>query len=208
MMIFSDSDIAQMPQRYRANFINCLSGFKSANLVGTQNQDGQTNLAIVSSVFHVGANPPLLGMIMRPHTVPRDTLQNIKDSGVYTLNAVPVAHVEAAHQTSARYDESEFTAVGLTPHYTSTLNAPYVAESPLRIGLELAQREVIELNQTELVIGRVVEVFVDNNIITNDGYIDIEQLQIATISGLDTYHKTTKINRFSYAKPNEPLEKL
>ena len=81
-MLFNASDIANMEQRYRANFINALSGFKSANLIGTISKSGQHNLAIVSSVFHIGAHPPLMGMIMRPHTVPRDTLQNIKDTGV------------------------------------------------------------------------------------------------------------------------------
>ena len=68
-------DLDELEQRYRANLINSLSGFKSAVLLGSS--DGKTNnLAIISSVVHVGANPPLLGMIMRPHTVQRDSLDN------------------------------------------------------------------------------------------------------------------------------------
>ena len=207
-MLYREDDIQKMDQRYRANFINSLSGFKSANLLGTKSTSGQENLAIISSVFHVGANPPLLGMIMRPHTVPRDSLQNIKDTGVYTLSAVGSEFTEAAHQTSARYTDSEFTAVGLTPTYSATHSAPYVAEARLRIGLEVKHIEMIELNQTELVIGQVVEVYVDNSVVSVDGYIDLEHLQTACISGLDTYHKSSRIHRYGYAKPHEALAKI
>ena len=94
---FTRGDIDALAQRYRANLINSLSGFKSATLVGTTN--GVTNnLAIVSSIVHVGANPPLIGMIMRPHTVTRDTLSNIKQQGFYTLNHVAVDWVDKAHK--------------------------------------------------------------------------------------------------------------
>jgi len=40
-----------MKQRQRAHFINSLSGFKSANLIGTQSNAGITNVSIVSSVI-------------------------------------------------------------------------------------------------------------------------------------------------------------
>ena len=67
---FTQNDIAQMNKRFRTNFINALSGVKSANLVGTTGPNGD-NLAIISSVFHLGADPALMGMIMRPHTASR-----------------------------------------------------------------------------------------------------------------------------------------
>ena len=87
-MYFSKNTIENLDSRYRAHFINSLSGFKSANLIGTQDNQGHTNLAIVSSVFHLGAHPPLVGMIIRPHSVPRHTLENILETGFYTINHV------------------------------------------------------------------------------------------------------------------------
>ncbi len=82
-MIVSGDDIAAMDDRYRVFFVNALSGFKAAHLVGTTSatEEGQDNLALFSSVVHIGANPPLLGMISRPHTVPRHTLENIQATG-------------------------------------------------------------------------------------------------------------------------------
>lgn len=34
-----------------------------------------------------------------------------------------------------------------------------------------------------------------------DGYVDIESLDLVTISGLDSYHSTQRLHRLSYAKP-------
>lgn len=196
-----------MEQRFRANLINSLSGFKSANIIGTANAKGDTNLCIVSSVFHVGANPPLMGMLMRPHTVVRDTLKNIKDNGEYTINHVPITHFKNAHQTSARYpsETSEFDACGFSVEKSEILSAPYVAESTIKIGLKLQQVSLIELNNTELVIGEVVEISLAEQLITNDGYVDIEKAKSACVSGLDSYHRTTRMDRLGYAAPERPV---
>lgn len=208
---FDRSRIEQMPQRFRANFINSLSGFKSASLLGTS--DGTTpNLAVISSVVHVGANPPLLGVIMRPHTVRRDSLENIKNTGSYTLNHIGVAFTDKAHQTSARYDkdDSEFYASGLTPWYSESFSAPYVKESAVKIGLKVAEHFTL-CNDTEFVVGEIKEVFLSSSnkdALKDDGYIDIASLGSACISGLDTYHSTQRIAKYSYAKPDSDLAKM
>lgn len=208
--VFSEKAILELPSRVRANFINSLSGFKSANLVGTLSVSGVNNLALVSSVFHVGAHPPLLGMLMRPHTVVRDTLQNIKDTGVYTINHVHQSFVHKAHQCSARYlsEQSEFEAVGLVPQLSSIVNAPYVAESKIKIALQVEQITLIELNQTELVIGKIVEVELGNEILCEDGYLDIEKAQSVAVSCLDSYHTTQRIDRYAYAKPDQAVSSI
>ncbi|MDG6097588.1 flavin oxidoreductase [Alteromonas sp. ZYF713] len=198
--------IDAMTQRYRANFINSLSGYKSANLVGTCNEQQQTNLAIISSVVHIGANPPLMGMIMRPHTVTRDTLGNIKQTGLFTINALPVSHYANGHQTSARYDPeiSEFNEAGFTPLWEKGFAAPFVAESPLRIALRLEDILPIQANNTELVIGRIELVQVDPGVITEDGTVEIASLDLAAITGLDTYHRASPIAKMAYAKAENP----
>ena len=203
------NDIDLMERNTRTNMINCLSGFKSANLVGTQ-QQGMENLAVISSVVHIGANPPLLGMIMRPHTVPRDTLENIRTTGYYTINHVHQQWVDKAHQTSARYPREQrvFAATGLTPLYSADFAAPYVAESQLKIGLKVEEIVVLACNLTELVIGQVEEIWLPENALFEDGFIDLTSLASACISGLDGYHSTSPIARFSYAKPDAPLAQL
>ena len=124
---FSKADFKAMEKRYRAHFINSLSGYKSANLIGTIDQHGVTNLSIVSSVVHLGAEPALIAFVNRPHSVTRNTLDNIFTSKVFTINHVSENIVEDAHHTSARYpaEISEFDQTNLKEEYRS-LAAPYV----------------------------------------------------------------------------------
>jgi flavin reductase (DIM6/NTAB) family NADH-FMN oxidoreductase RutF len=202
------SDFEQFEKQFRTNFINSLTGFKSANLVGTIGSDGQTNLAIFSQVFHLGANPALIGLIVRPDTAPRHTLENIMINRYFTLNHIGIDFYKQAHQTSARYQVSEFEACNLTPEFSNRHIAPYVKESHLKIGLELAERHHLEINGTILLIGKVVEVFIPEDVIGADGYIDIEKAGSVTCSSLDSYHTTCRLSRLSYAKPDKELTEI
>jgi len=203
-------DLDALPQRQRAAFINCLSGYKSANLVGSVSASGQHNLAIVSSVVHLGANPPLLAFISRPPSVDRHTLEYIEDTGFFTLNHVHQGMLEAAHQTSARYprDVSEFDAVGLTAERGAIHPAPYVAESRLKIGLALREMKPIELNGTVMVIGEIMEVQLPDGSLGEDGFVDLSQLDTVTIGGLDGYYRVDPLCRLSYAKPDKKPSRL
>lgn len=199
-----------MDDRYRVFFVNALSGFKSANLVGTTDGRGRDNLAMFSSVVHLGANPPLLGMVSRPHSVRRDTLENIRATGYFTVNHVHESFFEAAHQASARYDAdvSEFDAVGLTPRRSKAHPAPYVEESPLQIGLAHRQTIDLDINGTCLVIGEIVEIRLDGDAVGPDGAIDLGRLGSLVVGGLDSYYAAEQLARLSYAKPDRPLQRL
>ncbi len=209
-MYFDHLTFSAMEKRQKARFINSLAGFKSVNLIGTRDAKGHENVAVVSSLIHLGSNPALLGFISRPHSVERHSLENIFASGFFTANAVTEQLYRAAHQTSARYQkhESEFAQTGLTPAYSDLINAPYVKESPLKIGLKLVETLPIAANDTVMIIGEVQEVWVDSEAVMKDGYIDLEKLSISTVSGLDSYHRTERLDRLSYAKPNQPLARI
>ncbi|MFN8712637.1 MAG: flavin reductase family protein [Bacteroidota bacterium] len=210
MKQFSRGTIEAFDQRFRTSFVNSLWGFKSVCLVGTQSAEGNTNLAVFSQVFHLGASPALVGMIVRPPEADRHTYENLKETGWFTLNHINPDIVEKAHQTAARYprEQSEFDAVGLTPIWTDGIIAPYVTESHLRIGCRFDGETEIKQNGTVLIIGKVEEVWLDESALQTDGYIDLEQLQTVTSSNLDSYHTTTRIARYAYAKPNEKLKKF
>ena len=61
MIVVNRVVIESWERFYRANFINCLSGFKPVSLLGTINQQGQTNLGVFSNIIHIGADPALVG---------------------------------------------------------------------------------------------------------------------------------------------------
>ena len=208
-MKITNENILAFEKPYRTNFVNSVSGFKSANLIGTISKEGKTNLAIFSSVIHVGANPPLMGFLMRPISVERHTYTNIKETGCFTINLINKEIYKQAHQTSARYDKdvSEFDACGLTPEYSEIIKAPYVKESNIKIGLKFVEEQEIKFNGTIFIVGEIIEVILLDDVVSKDGYVDIESAGTIAISGLDSYHETKRIARLAYAKPGvEPKE--
>ena len=201
---FSVDDILAMESRQRAAFMNSLSGFKSASLIGTIDTQNSTNLAIFSSVIHLGSNPALVGFINRPDSVDRHTFENILATNCFTINHINKSIYKQAHQTSARYpkDVSEFDATGLTTEYIKDFKAPFVKESHIKYGLEFIEKHELKINGTILVIGKVIDVILPESCLLSDGAIDIEMAETIAISGLDSYHTTNKVARLSYAKPN------
>ena len=206
----TSNEIIALEKQFRVHLINSLGGFKSVSLVGTADKEGNPNLAIFSSLFHIGANPPLVGLIFRPSPPERDTLRNMIDTGFYSINHLNESIYEQAHQTSARYDSgiSEFDVTGLTTEYKNDFFAPFVAESNVQLGIEFKEKIDIQINNTTLIIGEIVQIYIPENCIYDDGFIDLEKANTITCSGLDSYHKTVQLDRLSYAKPNKPISSL
>jgi flavin reductase (DIM6/NTAB) family NADH-FMN oxidoreductase RutF len=199
----TSDQIANMEKHYRISLINSLVGFKSLNLLGTTSQDGVTNLCIISSAFHLGANPPLIGLVIRPEREHNDTLSNIKSTMHYTLNNVLPAWYMQAHQTSASYPSgvSEFDACGFKKQYVNGFKAPFVSESTVKIGLELREIIDVEINRTTILIGEIIQILVNDHLIEKDGTVNHEQAETLTVAGLDAYFLPKPVARLAYAKP-------
>ncbi len=207
---FTSETLLDIEKHERAHLINSLGGFKSLALVGTSDSKGNTNLAVFSSVFHVGANPPLIGLIFRPSPPERNTYSNIIETGFYTINHVNETIYKQAHQTSARYDKeiSEFEITGLTPEYKDAFFAPYVSESNIQLGIEFKEKIDLTINNTILIIGEITQIYIPETCLSADGFIDLEKANTVTCSGLDSYHKTVQLDRLSYAKPNKEVSSI
>jgi flavin reductase (DIM6/NTAB) family NADH-FMN oxidoreductase RutF len=203
MSNFNSLAVEQMERRYRATFINSLLGFKYVTLVGTINEAGVTNLALFNSVFHLGANPPLLGMVVRPVRPENDTFNNIKATGQYTLNNVLPYFYKQAHQASAAYPSgvSEFEACGLTPHYEEDFKPPFVAEATIKLAMQLREIMPMQVNGTTIVIGEIMNIIMDDALIAADGYVDQMEAGTISVSGLDSYFTAQPLGRLPYAKP-------
>ena len=202
-MIIDKNAIEQLEQRYRTTFINSLAGFRQAVLVGTKSAEGHSNLAIFNSLIHLGAHPALFGLINRPDSVQRDTLQNIISTKSYTLNYVKAETYEKAHQTSARYDKqvSEFEQVGFEEAYLPNCTAPIVEEAVVSIAMQLEEIIPIKINGTVLIVGSVQQLHIDEQRIGKDGFVSLSEEQVLVSQGLDAYFITSPIGRFAYAKP-------
>lgn len=204
MPLFTAEDLPNLDQNHRRNLLNLVSGIKSAQLIGTFNKEGIANLGVFNSVVHIGADPFLLGFIQRPLAVERQTYSNIKCHGVYSLNAISKGIYQQAHQCSAKYDDgvSEFEATGLTEKSVANFNAPFVHESPIQMGLRLVEELPIKANGCVLVIGQVEYLWIDDavNMLTSDGFLNLAELDIIGIGGLDSYYQTTLLDRLPFAR--------
>ncbi len=199
-----------MESRKRATLINKISGFKPANLLATQGASGKQNLALFNSVVHIGANPPYLGFILRPTTVPRHTYENLIETGFYTINAVTTALHARAHQTSGKFgkEESEFEACGLKPVYHGGFPAPFVSGSPIGIGMRFEEELLVQSNGTRLIVGAVECLVLAEEAMEADGDVSLDGLDLTAIGGLDTYYRCERIGRYAYFRPGEALKRL
>ena len=205
-MFFDEYQIEKLEKIYRVNLMNSCSGYKSANLIGTISKNGQYNLAVFSSIVHLGSNPPLLGFFLRPtEVVPRHTYLNIKEREFYTINSIDILNFDKAHHTSAKYprDISEFDITGIKPKITPNFPAPFVDSSSIKIGMKFVEEIKINHNRSRLIVGKIVSLDVKDEMVNHDGFIDLYKTQIATISGCDGYSFPKKNERKGYQKPRK-----
>ncbi len=204
-------ELSKMNRIERLNLINSLSGIKPANLIGSINSNGQENLAIFSSVVHLGSNPALFGFVLRPRgEVRRHTHENILATGYYTINFVSTYFVQNAHYTSIKASEetSEFSLSALTPEYIQNFKAPFVKESSIKIGMSFKQELDIEANGTSLIIGQVEHILLPDDTMSNGGHLDLGELGVAGISGLNTYYSLKKEAQFPFVRDEYELSDL
>lgn len=210
-MYLTNSDIYNLDKIKRLNIINSITGIKPANLIGTISEIQGPNVTIISSVVHIGSNPPYLGFILRPGgEVSRHTYLNIKENGFYTINHVHQSFMKKAHYTSAKfpYGVSEFEKCGLAEEYLGDFKAPFVKESPVKIGMEFREEIPIKLNDTRMIIGEVMHVFIPDEIMNEEGYLDLGKAGSAGISGLNSYYGFQKRGEFPYARVENVEEEL
>ena len=205
MKLFTRSDIDQMDKIYRLNLINSVTGYKSANLLGTKSTTSQLNIAVFSSITHLGSNPPLVGFVLRPTTVPRDTYKNIKETGIFTVNHIHDSIIEDAHHTSAKYptEISEFDQTELEPEFKGDFDAPYVKNARISLGCKFQNEYEIKENDTLLIVSEIVEIHIHDEALEDDGWVRLDKAKTVAINGLDGYALPNLLERFSYARPKK-----
>jgi flavin reductase (DIM6/NTAB) family NADH-FMN oxidoreductase RutF len=205
MAFFNFNDIQNLEKIFKINLINSCSGFKSANLLGSISEEGVSNVAVFSSVTHLGSKPPTLGFILRPTTVPRDTYKNIKDLGVFTINHIHEGIIEDAHHTSAKYpkDVSEFDMTGLQEEFKGAFKAPFVKGAPVQMSMKFIEEVYVPSNDVMLIVSQIQELYIDDELLQEDGLINLTKGNIAAINGLDTYAIPQFKTQLSYQRPKK-----
>jgi len=204
-MIVKKEEIYSWDTKYRLKFINSLSGYKGVHLIGTKDKAGSTNLAIFNSIIHISSEPARIGFIMRPLTVPRDTYRNIIETNYYTINHVHKSFFEQAHFTSTKFtaDQSEFDFCNLSEEYTENFHAPFVSESSIKIGLKLIDDIEIKESHCRLIVGEVQFIDTNEELIEEDGQLDLEKANDICVTGLNQYSSVKKMANIPYARKED-----
>jgi flavin reductase (DIM6/NTAB) family NADH-FMN oxidoreductase RutF len=207
---FTKEAIQELPKIPRLNLINSCTGYKSANLIATKTADGVSNVAIFSSITHLGSDPALLGFILRPTTVPRNTYKNIKDVGFFSVNHITETMIADAHHSSASYDESlsEFDQTNLEEEYYDGISIPFVKGSPVQILCKYRNEYEIKENGTLHIIASIEKIFVEERLLQKDHWLRLDLENVVTINGLDGYCVPKLVDRFEYARPNVPTKSM
>ena len=209
MKSFNQNDLIHLSRKERLHLINSITGIKPANLIASVDSDGNPNLAIFSSIVHLGSKPPLLGFVVRPSgDVPRHTYENIIETKKYTINAVPTSLIEKAHFSSAKFDRSvnEFERLDIENYLADEFEVPFVKDAPIKLGMEFREELDIKLNQTKLIVGEVIYIEIQEEHLNDFGALRLDKADVAGISGLNTYYGLNKIGAFPYARVNEVPE--
>ena len=206
MIHLKRQDFETLDHVYRINLINSCSGFKSANLLGTKSNAGAPNVAVFSSVTHLGSKPPLLGVIFRPVSdVPRNTYENIIETGQFTVNHIDMPIIEDAHHTSAKYakEVSEFGMTNLVEEYKNEWHAPFVKNAPIQMALTYCEEYLIKSNNCIQLIGEIKDLYIREGLLEADGFINLSKGNVVAINGLDGYTVPKLKTRIEYQRPKK-----
>ena len=201
-MKFTSNDIKKLDKVYRLNLINSITGIKPANLIATRSKDGVDNVAIFSSVVHLGSNPAMIGFVMRPQSDKKsDTYQNIIDTNVYTINHITTEIYKKAHLSSIKTSQSEFDLLKIDKE-NHNFSAPFVKGSPVQMGMRLLKG--IDLpNKCIFIIGEPELILVNDKIISNEGKLNLESANTVGLSGLDGYYSLEFLESLPYVRKIE-----
>ena len=174
--------------------------------ISTRGTDGSNNLAPYSFFNGVADAPPQVmysttGVKPEQGTV-KDTLTNIRETGVFCVNIVEFAMVAQMNVTTTHYDagEDEFALAGLEAAECEAINCAWIAQAPAAMECKLTQIVELEGKANTAVFGEVVGVHIRDNCLVN-GRFDVTTYQPLARLGYRDYTKITEV--FELARPDD-----
>jgi len=156
--------------------------------ISTVSKDGVDNLAPFSQFQNLTYDPPMVMISVNQGGLDddihrKDTVVNIEETGCFVYNMVSYDLRKAMNKTSPGVAPGvdEFELAGLTKADSVQVAAKRVAESPVQFECEYVQ--TIRLpgkslkGSADLIIGRVVEIHIADDVILPNGKLDYEKIK-------------------------------
>ena len=125
------------------------------------------NLAPYSFFNAVAYNPPQVVFA----GTQKDTITNVRESGVFAVNIVSRAMLEVMNATSAKFarGDDEFIRAGVQKAPCQQIDCPRVANAPATLECRLSQMVTLEGGADYLAIGTVVGVHINESCLDDQG---------------------------------------
>ncbi len=184
---------------------NAIVGPRPIGWISSRSATGVLNLAPYSFFNAFNYTPPIIGFASIGC---KDTLQNIEATGEFVWNLVTRPLAQVMNQTSANAppEVSEFELAGLTPVASRLIAVPRVAQSP--VSFECRRTQIVQLQtqsgdpvQTWLVLGEVVAVHIDRQLIKDGVYDTAHADHILRGGGPADYFTLGPEQLFKMARP-------
>jgi len=113
--------------------------------------------------------------------------------------------IEDAHHCSAKYeaDISEFAMTELIEDYDHVSTAPFVRGAPVQMQMKFREEHHFKINGTIMIIGEIMGMYIDDELLNEDGFIDLSKGNIVAINGLDGYSIPKLKKRLPYQRPKK-----
>ncbi|MDT8855910.1 flavin reductase family protein [Paracoccaceae bacterium Fryx2] len=157
------------------------------------------NLAPYSFFNAVACAPP---QVMFASTGVKDSLANIRQTGVFCVNLVGAEFTNAMNATSAALPpgHDEFSHAGLARVECATIPCARVAHAPAALECRLTQEIALEGSDNRLILGRVTGVHIRDDCLTDGRYDTARAAHLARLGYMDY---TVVRDTFTLARPGE-----
>lgn len=174
--------------------------------IGTRGADGRDNLAPYSFFNAVAYDPPQVMFSSTSRKDDRgdtkDSVANIRDTGVFAINIVEYTARDAMNQTSSAWgrDTDEFALAGIEKAACATIDCPRIANAPATLECKLTQIVQLPGEANFAVFGEVIGVHMRDDCMV-DGAFDVTTFQPLARMGYRDYAVVREV--FSLKRPDD-----
>ena len=152
--------------------------------------EGIINASPFSYFNAISSNPPMLMIsVNRKNGLMKDTARNILETRQFVVHIVDPTIIRDVNQTSASlpYGESELDNSSLTLRPSEIVAVPSVKQAKVTFEVTFEDHQVYGNEKgtgTDVFIGRVVNIVIDDDLIDENNYVDFEKLNpVGRLSG-------------------------
>ncbi len=209
-MFFNPLEVGMKPSPFKHTVYNALVVPRPIGWISTMNTEGVVNLAPFSFFNALSGDPPCVMYCpnaVKPGTEEKkDSYQNVQDTGEFVFNMCTwdLRHEMIATAEHAPSSVDEMAKAGLEAAECYNVRPPRVKASP--VALECKHLQTIDLppgrnSQSHMVIGEVVGIHIDDDVIT-DGIVDVHKMNLIARLGYLDYAKIESENIIALKRPD------